>query len=67
MDFKNRGKAEVFKHEDLRARSLISLENGGFAQASTKSMYKDNLNQRVKLVCWSLSVYCCYICLLVYR
>ena len=29
MDFKNRGEAEVFKHEDTRARSLTDLENGG--------------------------------------
>ena len=29
MDFKNRGEAEVFKHEDLSARSLSYLENGG--------------------------------------
>ena len=29
MDFKNRGEAEVFKHEDPRARSLTYLENGG--------------------------------------
>ena len=29
MDFKNRGEAEVFRHEDLRAQSLTYLENGG--------------------------------------
>ena len=29
MDFKNRGEAEVFKHEDPRAWSLTYLENGG--------------------------------------
>ena len=29
MDFKNRGEAKVFKHEDPRARSLTNLENGG--------------------------------------
>ena len=29
MDFKNRGEAEVFKHEDQSARSLSYLENGG--------------------------------------
>ena len=29
MDFKNQGKAEIFKHKDLRARSLSYLENGG--------------------------------------
>ena len=28
-DFKNRGEAEVFKHEDPSARSLSYLENGG--------------------------------------
>ena len=29
MDFKNRGEAEVFKHEDPRVRSLTYLENRG--------------------------------------
>ena len=29
VDFKNRGEAEVFKHEDPSARSLSYLENGG--------------------------------------
>ena len=29
VDFKNRGKAEVFKHEDPGAWSLTYLENGG--------------------------------------
>ena len=29
MDFKNRGKVKVFKHEDPRAQSLTYLENGG--------------------------------------
>ena len=29
MDFKNRGEAEVFKHEDPSARPLSYLENGG--------------------------------------
>ena len=29
VDFKNRGEAEVFKHEDMRAWSLTDLENGG--------------------------------------
>ena len=29
MDFKNRGEAEVFKHEDPRAWSLTYLENWG--------------------------------------
>ena len=28
MDFKNRGKDEVFKHKDSRVRSLSYLENG---------------------------------------
>ena len=28
VDFKNRGKAEVFEHEDPRAQSLTYLENG---------------------------------------
>ena len=28
MDFKNRGEAEVFKHEDPRAWSLTYSENG---------------------------------------
>ena len=27
VNFKNRGKAEVFKYEDLRAQSLTYLEN----------------------------------------
>ena len=29
VDFKNRGEAAVFEHEDTRARSLTDLENGG--------------------------------------
>ena len=29
MHFKNRGKSEVFEHEDLSVQSLSYLENGG--------------------------------------
>ena len=29
VDFKNRAKTKVFKHEDTRVRSLTYLENGG--------------------------------------
>ena len=29
MDFKNRGKSEVFEHEDLSVQSLSYIENGG--------------------------------------
>ena len=29
VDFRNRGKAKVFKHEDMRVWSLSYLENGG--------------------------------------